>query len=258
MEHVPNGVTLLKRFAALITLLLIAGCSATKSPPAPSNAAPVKASDAAPVQPAPAAAVNDEAFALIKQQRWPEAIAAAQKAIAANGDDSAAHFNLGRAYLGAGQAAEAAAAFVRASQLTGAANADVEYFRGQALVANQQVKEAAQVWTGALAGPLHGDKEIAAELQKVLGKLDLAVAVGDVNADGKPDLLQVKAERLTITSGTGERLYDGDLPPKSLKEITHRIRLYPLSTGAPLIHVEIPACASAPLNALFWYGVPVG
>lgn len=238
----------MKRIAALAALVLLSGC-ATKGPAVPTVTAPATEAGTT----AQETDVNDLAFRLIKEKRWPEAVEAAQKAVARDAGSSAAHFNLGRALLGSGRAGEAVAEFDRASELTKGANADVEYFHGQALVAAKQKQRAAEVWLRALTGPLSGDAEITAALKEVLPQDHLAAAVGDVNADGKLDLLQVNTDRFVITSGAGGRLYDGPIQESGLKGISHRIAIYPVSEGAPLIHVEIPACPSAPLNAFYWY-----
>lgn len=242
-------------FAAMLALLMLTACSPASKPAVTEPPATEPPAPSVPVasKPTTLAGWNDLAFTQINAQRWAEAIEAAQEAIALDGKSSAAHFNLGRAYLGAGKAEEAVPAFDTASTLTEGANADVEFYRGRAREAANQLAEAVRVWADALEGPLAGDQEIAAALEALLQKHDAPVALGDVDMDARLDLLRVDGDRFRITSGTGQRRYDGEIMRNTWDGSSHIIRLYPLSGEPPLIHVEVPACASAPLNTFFWF-----
>jgi hypothetical protein len=199
----------MKRTALVLTAaLLAAGCSTSSRKPTSAPPAPALAP-----APPPVNEWNDRTFQLIKEKRWSQAVEAGQKAVAMDGKNSAAHFNLGRAYLGAGRTGEAAAELDKASELTGGANADVEYFRGDARFAAGQTPQGADIWAQSLEGPVAGDRVIADALQKILFKVPLPVVVGDVDGDGKPDLLRVADDHFRITSGTGQRLYDAPIMP---------------------------------------------
>lgn len=152
----------MKKSAVVVVLFWIAvGCSS------PSDRTPVSVPTAVEVPTAPPSMTvsdwNDRAFALLRQQQWAEAGAAAQRALDLDRGSSAAWFNLGRAQLGAGHAGEALFSFGEASRLTGGRNADVEYYRGQAAVVAGKRVEAIRIYRQAIIN-LGADKEIMAAL----------------------------------------------------------------------------------------------
>ncbi len=215
-------------------------------PPPPSASAPGPAPAQRPID-----KQNDLALTLIREKRWTEAVDAARAATQLDEKSAAAWFNLGRALLGAGQPWDASSAFGRARAIQD--SADAAYFAGQAHEAAGSVAVAAQTYEFALKR-WPGDKEIAAALEALKAKYArypyLPSAAGDMDGDGKSELVYVTEERVQLIGGTGAVLFEHALPK------TPGIRgasIFPQEGALPLVAVYYGSCPSAPENVLLWF-----
>ncbi|HWI65238.1 MAG TPA: tetratricopeptide repeat protein, partial [Symbiobacteriaceae bacterium] len=172
--------------ALFLTLNFLAACSASPAKePAPTPTVTAPTTDRT------LAEQNDLALKLIKQANWEEAILVATKATEIDAASAPAWFNLGRAYLGAGKAAQAVSALRQASALTKAGSADTEYYLGKALEAAGQPGEARSVYQVAKA-KWPDDKEIAAALSSLPASplIPLQEAARAYTAKPGPDTLK--------------------------------------------------------------------
>lgn len=248
----------MRRFALLVAAVFVmTACAKPAIQPEPPVKAATPAAQPAPVETpsappeSPINKQNDLAFTLIKAKRWNEAIEAARTATEIDAKSSAAWFNLGRALLGAGRPWEAREGFVKARALQD--SADAAYFQGQAEEAMGQVSDADQTYAYGLK-QWPQDQELAAARTALKARYSqyptLPAAVGDIDGDGKADLVFVSPQRLQLMSGTGAVLYEQQLGERPDAPVGASV--FPQEGGA-VVRVYLPGCPSAPANIILWF-----
>lgn len=252
---------------------LLAGCSTTTSAPpvTPPDPAPSPLSQTA-TKPSEANLsgpavdqLNDKAFRLLQEQKWEESAALSRQALALDEQSSAAWFNLGKAQLaGAGSKAEAVQSFRRASLLTKASSADVEYNLARALWLAGESDEALAVIAQAI-NQFPGDKDFAALRDQIRGSHDakqddVQTLTADLDGDDRPDTFAVQGDanalaakgygalQLKVTSADGQVLYEGSLRGQIL-----RLKVLQMPDGVRLAHLELEGCPSHPQNQFLAY-----
>lgn len=206
--------------------------------------------------------LNDQAFSLLKDQKWAEAAAAAKSALALDGASSAAWFNLGRAQLGQKQYGDAVVSFTRASELSTGNNSDVEYNRGRALWLAGKKDAALQAVKQALAKfPRDPDfQTLLGQIQGAPGtsKVDDRTWQADLYGDGTLATFTLKEngktsvsdhQDLVVTNSKGEVLFQGS--PAGQRIL--RLRMLQMPDGARLAHIEWDGCPAYPQNQVLWY-----
>jgi tetratricopeptide (TPR) repeat protein len=205
-----------------------------------------------------ARALRDEAYALLKQQKWAEAEATARKALAMDSGSAVAWYYLGQAQLGTGRAGEALTSFRHASELLGAMNPDVEFHLAKALwLSGNRAEALTRLQEGARRFSYHPEfAQLLAEVQAAggQGKAQAPSAEGqvwrvDLDGDGQAEIIRETKDDLVVTTSQGGVLYQEGKRGKEVSAVT------PLTMpdGTMVAHVEWRACPAYPQNHLLWY-----